>query len=152
MGLLKQKEMSDTWIKCKKKMQSKINLMIQTQNPIQETVPDVYLDILIGEKELEERYGEEVPKVAIYGGLEVSDNVIKFLRLPASVRLFNKIDKIVAEKKVEESATIDRWEVMSREGENREERLTPEEMRRKRDREFLERKPCNKDRINLSKL
>ena len=41
---------------------------------------------------------------------------------------------------------------MSREWDNREERLTPEEQRRERDREFLERKPCNKDRINLSKL
>ena len=125
-------------------------MMNHKENPIRDSVPGVYMDILIGDKDLEAEFGETIPKVAIYGGIEASDNVKSFLRLPSNVRLFSRIEKIVAEKKVEEAAVIDRWEHRTRnesEGNN----LTPDEMRKKRDNDFLNRRPCDSDRINLAK-
>ena len=62
-----------------KRMQRKVELMIHKQNPIKDSVPGIYMDVLIGEKELSDKYGEVVPNIVIYGGIEASENMIKFL-------------------------------------------------------------------------
>ena len=103
--------------------------MIHSQNPIKPDVPSVFMDILISTEELRAEFGDSVPKVAVYGGREASENVIKFLQLPASVRLFGKVEKLVGEKKVDESATKDRRKYRSKEEKGGKE-LSPEELRK----------------------
>ena len=73
--------------------------MDEKQNPVKKsTVPEEYMGILIGERELIEKYGETVPEVAVYGGIEPSPNVIKFLQLPARMRIHSQLDKVNASK------------------------------------------------------
>ena len=79
--------------------------MNQEQNPIRNQIPGVFRDTLIRTEELEEAYGETIPSIAIYGRIQASENVKEFLRLPANVRLYSRIEKHQGEHKVEESAT-----------------------------------------------
>ena len=91
MRVIKTSELRNIWQRCKNKLQNKINLLNHKQNPIKDGVPAKYMEILIGDEELEAKYGECVPEVAIYGGIQASENVKSFLRLPANLRLYNRI-------------------------------------------------------------
>ena len=61
-----------------------------------------------------------------------------FLRLPVGLRLFPRMDIIQDETRAEETATIERWNVMSEEKE-----LSSDEIRDNRDRENRERSVCD---------
>ena len=72
-------------------------------NPIRKnSVTAEYREILIGDKELEDKYGDINISVAVYGGINLSQNVISFLKLPARMRMFGSIDRITGQKKTEE--------------------------------------------------
>ena len=115
IGLCIARELQHVWKKIREKTHRKVQHMVAKQNPIRDSVMGTFEDILIGDSELEERYGETIPKVAVHGGIDPSPNVISFLRLPANLRLFDKIEKIIGEKKVEEAAVKDRWEERNKE-------------------------------------
>ena len=53
MRVLKSSVFSVEWNQCKERLQRKLNTMNQKQNPIKDSVPGVYMDILIGDKDLE---------------------------------------------------------------------------------------------------
>ena len=57
MRMIKTSVFKMEWNNCKDKLQWKLNMMNQKQNPIKESVPGVYMDILIGDKELEAEFG-----------------------------------------------------------------------------------------------
>ena len=138
--MLKQTELKNQWNKEKEKMMKKINNLNMRQNPIKPTIPVTYKDILIGNKELEEEFGETDVKVAVYGGLNVSNNVIEFLKLPSKFRVYENMSITKAKRRIEESAAGERWDIMDRkERENDGQRLTPDELREQKDCEYVER-------------
>ena len=67
------------------------------------------------------------------------------------MRLFGQIDRFSGQKKNEEFATGQRWEYRSNDENNRK-GMTPDEIREDKYREYLERKACKKECINLGKL
>ena len=88
----------------------------------------------------------------MYGGIEPSLNMVMFLRLPANLRLYDRIEKIIAEKKVEEAAVKDRWEERNKEEREDSGDMMADKLRKKKDDEYRERKACNSERINLAKI
>ena len=58
MRMIKSSVFKVEWNNCKERLQRKLNMMIQKQNPIKKSMPGVLMDILIETKELEDRYGE----------------------------------------------------------------------------------------------
>ena len=101
---IKSEELRIAWTRNINRLKKKFEAMNQEQNPIRNQIPGVFRDTLIRTEELEEAYGETIPSIAIYGRIEASENVKEFLRLPANVRLYSRIEKHQGEHKVEESA------------------------------------------------
>ena len=102
---IKSEELRIAWTRNIDRLKKKFEAMNQEQNPIRNQIPGVFRDTLIRTEELEEAYGEAIPSIAIYGRIEASENVKEFLRLPANVRPYSRIEKHQGEHKVEESAT-----------------------------------------------
>ena len=75
------------------RMANKVRNLDRKQNPPSMKIPGQYMGILIGDKELNDMFGETVIDVAVYGGLQVLDNVKSFLRLPSGFRIYSIIDK-----------------------------------------------------------
>ena len=108
---------------------------------------------MIGDKEINDEFGVSEIKVAIYGGLTVSDNVIEFLKLPSKFRIYERMNLTQGKRRAEESAAGDRWDLLDRkERENNDERLTPDELRAQKDLEHIEKKACKNDVIKLAKF
>ena len=100
---------------------------------------------------MNDKFGEIKVSVAIYGGIQPSQNVISFLKLPARMRIFGRLDRVTGQKKTEEFAAGQHWEIRTN-IENDRTGMTPDEIRKEKDKEYLERKACKKDCINLAKL
>ena len=112
MRILKAEELKKFWQNEKKRIHRKADNMVEKQNPIRKTnVPVEYRGILIGDQELIDKFGQTSPSIAVYGGIVPSDNVIKFLQLPARLRRFGNIDKLSGIKKTEEYATGRCWDM-----------------------------------------
>ena len=104
------------------------------------------MGILIGERELNDMFGDTVIDVAVYGGLQLSDNVKSFLSLPSGFRIYDRIEMIQAKKKAEITAVTERWDIRDRaEREDENVRMSPDELRTEKDKEFLERRACTKE-------
>ena len=118
-----------------------------------EPIPSEYRGVKLGDKELFEEFGDTIPAIACYGGIEPSENIKAFLSLPAKFRIFTRMDLTQAKKKAEEAAVSERWDIMDRqEREQNGERLSPDELRRQKDLEHRERQSCTSLNINMSKV
>ena len=93
-------------------------------------VPDLVEEVEINDEALIEKFGDSVKEPAIYGRIIETDEMKAFLRLPVGLRLYLRMDIIQDETRAEETATIERWNVM-----NEEEELSSDKIRRNRDRE-----------------
>lgn len=68
--------------------------MDSKQNPMRKSnIPPIYWAILIGDSELSDKYSVTIPSVAVYGRIESSENVKKFLQLLAKLRVYGNIDR-----------------------------------------------------------
>ena len=71
-------------------MRKKADAMDIKQIPTKKSnIPAEYREILIGNKELDEKYGDIDLSVVIYGGISPSQNVISFIKLPARMQMFS---------------------------------------------------------------
>ena len=108
------------------RLKSKVEHSQKEQGSRDDTIPDEYRGITISDQKLREVYGDINLTIAVYGGIHLSDNMRKFLQLPIGFRIFGRIEKVQAEKKAEESATSDRWDIRDRqEREQDGQRLSP---------------------------
>ena len=131
--MLRNDELRRFWNKDKERMNRKLDKLVEKQNPVRKsTIPNEYMGILIGDQELITEFGELDIKVAVYGGITPSDNVIRFLQLPAKFRVYNRIEKIIGNKKTEEYAAGRRWDIRDR-NENDRVGMNPDELRQCKD-------------------
>ena len=153
MNVIRKSELSRFWKSEKHRMFLKANQLSEKLGNNKIVVPGTYMDILIGDRELHEMFGDENPEVACYGGIQITPNIEAFLRLPSKFRIYSSIDKTQAKKKTEESVAADRWDFHDRqERENEGERLTPDELRRQKDEEHRRRRPFTAEVIDLAKV
>ena len=96
MRMIKSSELQRIWRIEKERLKGKLERLIEKQKPKKESIPATFRDILIGDAELKEKFGDTEPKVAIYGGIEASENVKEFLKLPVNMRVYNNIKKVEA--------------------------------------------------------
>ena len=71
------------------------------------------MGIKIGDKELQEEYGNPDPDVVILGGIEPSANMIALMKIPVKLRIFPKIKRKGHNIEVETMADKERWTSMS---------------------------------------
>ena len=82
----------------------------------------------------------------MYGGIEITENIRSFLKLPSGFRIYGTLEKVQAHKKAEEAACADRWDLWDREDREEEgQRMSPEEIRTAKDNEYREHKACTKE-------
>ena len=91
------------------------------------------------------------PPIVIYGGIVPSNNVIQFLQFPVRMRRYGKIDKHSGQKKTEVYATGRRWDLRDKDDNTRIVN-NPSDLRKERDRDYLERRPCTKVRVDMTKV
>ena len=103
---------------------------------------------------MHDKFGDIETKVAVYGDIEISENIEAYLKLPSGFRVFNRIEDVQAKKRAELAAISEKWDIRDRlDRENGDgERMSPDELRKEKDEEFLERKACTKERIDLTKV
>ena len=91
--------------------------------------------------------------MAVYGGIELTDNIKEFLKLPAKFRIYGRIEKVQADLFAEEGATMERWDIRDRkEREEEGQRMSPDQLRNQKDKEYLARKACTSEIIDLGKI
>ena len=88
--------------------------------------------------------------VTIYGGIQLSQNVISFLKLPARMRIYGNIDRVTGQKKTEEFAAGQCWEVRSNIEINRT-GMTSDQIRAEKDKEYQERRPFTNIELDMTK-
>ena len=151
MRVLKAEELRMFWQKEKKRTQDKADRMVEKQNPVRpSSIPVEYRGIIIGDQGLEDKFGQTSPSIAIYGGIVPSNNVIQFLQLPVRMRRYGRIDKHTGQKKTDVYATGRRWDLRDKDDTSRID--NPSDLRKERDREYLERRPCTKIRVDMTKV
>ena len=89
--------------------------LIMSNSYDKDNIPDIYRDVLINENELKGRFGSDEQNVLVYGGIEPSDNMIKFLRLPSKLKTYGKFNRLNEEIRSEAEAVKARWEKRERE-------------------------------------
>ena len=96
----------------------------------------------IGDDPLKQEFGDWTPSVVVYGGIKPSQDVVRLLELPASFRLYGNVDKVATQVEIEKTATKQRWGVRDKELHEGE---TVEQMRARKDSEWLGRQPTSGD-------
>ena len=91
-------------------MKKKLDHWERTQNPEREELSETVEGIRISDRLLKERFGDQEPEILVYGGINPSDNMKKFLALPSKMKVFGKFDILKEEVKSETEATKARWD------------------------------------------
>ena len=97
-------------------------------------------------------FGDQEDDVLIYGGIIPTDNMKQFLRLPAKLKLFNKVVRTKEEVKAEVEATKARWDERDRDERSQDEPISNDKLRIEKDKEYKERKVGFGGVIDLSKI
>ena len=101
---LRRSELNRVWRQNVDRLKNKMNHWAYTQGN-SNTIPHDWEGIAISDEKLEEMFGDQDDEVLIYGGIVQTDNMKQFLRLPAKLKLFNKVVKTKEEVKAEVEAT-----------------------------------------------
>jgi hypothetical protein len=148
---VKEAELRRVWEETKVRHKKKLRWLTMKQKKDRGDIPDTFREVLITDEILAEAFGNEDPEPRIYGGIEASDNVMAFMKLPSNLRRFQKMDLITEEVKAEITATTQRWTIREMEDEG-EERLTVDERKIKKDNEAAERKICDGVKVDFGKV
>jgi hypothetical protein len=100
---------------------------------------------------LNQAFGTTDPEPRIYGGIEPSLNVKKFMKLPANLRRFPKMELLKEEVRAEETATKQRWSIREMENEG-DDVLTIEQRKKRKDKEKVDRQVCDGNKIDFSNV
>ena len=113
---------------------------------IQETLDDV----LIGDEALKNEFGDPVVEVVVLGGIQPSENVKAFLKLPLKFRTYSKPDKDAVKVQVEGRAARQRWIIRDKESQGREEDF--EAYRRRKERKEDDKRPLRGSKLDYTKI
>ena len=69
MRIIKYEEMSRQWIWGKNKSKNKIDGLIWEKHPTDRRIPSEYRGILISNEKLKDKFGDQLPNIAVYGGI-----------------------------------------------------------------------------------
>ena len=78
MRMITKAELREHWHKNRVKLKSKVDWLQQKQKPTSNDIPKEYRGILIGDKELQDKFGDTEITVAVYSGIKPSENVVEF--------------------------------------------------------------------------
>ena len=130
-------ELSNFWSKTIENLKKKMDHWVSEMDRSEHKITEIYRDILISEEKLRERFGIVEPEPLIYGGLEVSDNVKKFLILPSKLKLYGKFNKLTKEIRAECESVKTRWNRCEREERSNEnEEISNDKLRVEKDAEY----------------
>jgi hypothetical protein len=148
---IKESEMQRVWIEMTIKYQKKIEWLKMKQGKIKKKVPEKYEEVIVSDEALRKEFGETVIEPRVYGGIDVSEDMAEFLKLPASLRRFPRVSELKEEVRAEITATKQRWTVreMDEEGVDK---LSIDERKIKKDRDKEERKVCDGKRIDFARV
>ena len=107
---MKNLDLEQVWKYENTRIAKRIVWLIKKYNT-KEIVPDIIDGIVIGDKQLEERFGEPGIEPAVNGGIEISMNMAEFLKLPAKFRIHSKISRIDHQIQTEVTAAKAQWNV-----------------------------------------
>ena len=138
--------LGNKWENLKEKRKERIKLLRES-NHSEEKVPDNVAGVNIKDEILIEKFGDKAKEPAVYGGIEITDEIKDFLKLPAGLRLFPKMNLMQDEARAEEAAVIERWNIMSGDCE-----MDPEELRSKRHEENKLRMVSDGKKVNFSNM
>ena len=57
-------------------------------------IPDKFEGIDLSDKNLREKYGDPTKEPAVYGGIQITEDISKFLKLPVGFRTFSRMNII----------------------------------------------------------
>ena len=112
----------------------------------EQNIPDEIEGDVICDDKLNDMFEDDIPKVAIYGDIQPTKEIIDFLNIPTGFRTYTKMSKLNEEVRNEEAATHERWRFMFNPDDS------PEEMRKMRDHENRMRMVYNDQKICFSNL
>ena len=104
------------------------------------------IGVVICDDKLNDMFEDDIPKVAIYGDIQPTKEIIDFLNIPTGFRTYTKMSKLNEEVRNEEAATHERWRFMFNLDDSQ------EEMRKMRDHENRMRMVYNDQKICFSNL
>ena len=136
--------MKKVWDLEKKHKNDKLNNNKNIAKP-----PDELEGIPVSDDKLEEMFGEPSVEPVVLGGIEASENVKNFLKLPLKFRLFPKINVKNAQIEVESKACKQRWSLKDKYFNGNE---TPEERLERKEKENRKREPLQGNKVNFGNV
>ena len=107
-------ELDSFWKQTVDRLKMKMEHWVRQQCPDKNEIHDKYKDVLISDKELSEKFGDTDPGVLVYGGIDVTENMRHYLRLPSKLKLYGRF-KITDEEVRAEAETVKaRWDKRER--------------------------------------
>jgi hypothetical protein len=145
---IKEAELAEVWKNLTAKYNKKVDNLVASQRPAGVTVPDSHKGVLVSDRLLSEEFGDEDPEPRIYGGIEATQSMRKFLMLPANFRRYPKVNIINETVNAEVAAAKQRWSARDLEVE---EDTTPEATKTRKDKESKDRKVANGKAVSFAK-
>jgi len=144
---LEKEELNRVWEAEKKRLEDRLKDIKRTD--VNVAIPEELEGIKVSDNKLEEQFGTHSVTPIILGGIQATENMKDFLRLPLNFRLYPKLERMNHEIQVEGRATRSRWNL-------RDKRIHPNEdfetFRQRKEKEEEDREPLQGNRVDFTNL
>ena len=139
---IKRTELSRVW-------EAEKSLKLEKLESLKPKLPEELDGVLLSDDKLRAAHGDPVGEVVVLGGIQASDNMKAFLRLPLKFRTYCKPDRDAVTVQTEGRAARQRWVIRDK-NQNGEEDF--ETYRRRKERQEDEKAPLRGNKLNFTRI